>query len=216
MLKRTLDILLASLGIILLLPVWILIGIAIIADDGGPVLFRQIRAGQGKAPFDVLKFRTMRNHKVTRAGRWLRASGLDETLQLLQVLKGEMSLVGPRPLTMADIERLGWNTVQHMDRWCSKPGITGLAQLYSGRGKRLSLFMDRYYTAHQSLWLDLKILALSLPVNLLGKKRVRSWLRRRRTPVSAGWAPTQVPAAQVATIRVGIRALLPGEKMLDP
>lgn len=182
MLKRTLDILLASLGIILLLPVWALIGIAIIVDDGGPVLFRQIRAGRGKEPFEVLKFRTMRNFQVTRAGRWLRASGLDETLQLLQVLKGEMSLVGPRPLTAADIERLGWNTVHHCDRWNGKPGITGLAQLYSGRGKRLSLFMDRYYNAHQSFVLDLKILALSVPMNILGKKRVRVWLRRRRTP----------------------------------
>ena len=212
MLKRALDILLSSLGIVVLLPVWALICFAIADDDGGPFLFRQIRIGRNKEPFEVLKFRTMTHFQVTRVGRWLRTTGLDETLQLLQVLKGDMSLVGPRPLTAADIDRLGWNTIHHLDRWVPKPGITGLAQLYSGRGKRLSLFMDRYYSAHQSPWLDLKILALSVPVNIVGKKRVRAWIRRHRAPMAAannGGIRHRIP---VSTLKASINALISGGK----
>ena len=179
MLKRTLDVTGSSLGMILLWPLWLLICLAIAIEDGAPFIFRQQRLGLFKQPFEVIKFRTMTNRKVTRVGRWLRATGLDETLQLLMVLKGDMSLVGPRPLTAADIERIGWHRESCQDRWEIKPGITGLAQLYSGRGARLSLHLDRYYRTHHSFRLDLKIIVLSALVNLFGKKRVQSWLLHR-------------------------------------
>ena len=105
------------------------IALAIKIDDGGPVFFRQLRAGLDRREFEVLKFRTMRDGAVTRAGRWLRLSGLDELPQFLNVLYGQMSIVGPRPLTVSDIERLGWTEGEVLRRWNVKPGITGLAQI---------------------------------------------------------------------------------------
>lgn len=174
--KRLLDLAGATVGITLLLPAWILISIAIKIDEGSPILFRQYRMGRFQKPFEIIKFRTMSNQKVTKMGRWLRATGLDETLQLLLVIRGDMHLVGPRPLTQTDIERIGWTEKRHLDRWNVKPGITGLAQLYSGRGARVSLYLDRWYITNQSMRLDLFIIFISALVNLFGKKRVQRWM----------------------------------------
>lgn len=171
---------------------WLLGGIAlaILLFDGRPVLFRQQRLGRGKQPFEIYKFRTMRDGKVTAVGRVLRQTGLDETAQIINILRGEMSVVGPRPLTAADISRLGWDDAWHAGRWEIKPGITGLAQLYGGRGAKISWLMDKVYRQRLSPWLDLGILLLTFAVNILGKTRVRQLLQhasstRTFRPVSA-------------------------------
>ena len=108
-----------------LLPLFALIALAIRLDDGGPVLFRQERLGLHRSRFLIFKFRTMRDQQVTRSGAWLRRTGLDETAQVLNVLRGEMSWIGPRPLTEADVQRLGWTGRQHDPRFRIRPGMTG-------------------------------------------------------------------------------------------
>src|SRR5690606_2482111 len=119
-------------------------------DDGGPVLFTQTRVGADRTPFRIYKFRTMRDGKTTRVGRWLRATGLDELPQLVNMLLGDMSLIGPRPLTFEDVARLGWDDGRHDVRFSVRPGVIGLAQLYAGRGKRLSWFLDVRSEEHTS------------------------------------------------------------------
>jgi undecaprenyl phosphate N,N'-diacetylbacillosamine 1-phosphate transferase len=91
---------------------------------------------------------------------------------------GEMSVVGPRPLTSSDVERLGWAEPGHDWRFAVKPGITGLSQLLAGRGARASERLDRLYLRRQSLLLDLRIIALSFAVNIAGKRKVRRFLRQ--------------------------------------
>ncbi len=130
-------------GLMLLSPVFAVVALAILLDDGGPVFFMQSRLGRGRAPFRIYKFRSMREGRVTRAGAWLRTTGLDELPQLVNLLRGDMSLVGPRPLTAEDVRRLGWEGAERDIRWSLRPGIAGLAQLYAGRGARLSWFLDR-------------------------------------------------------------------------
>src|ERR1041384_8527536 len=107
--QRMFDLLGATAGVLLFAPVMLLVGVVIVIDDGGPVLFRQERAGYLREPFEILKFRTMREGQVTRVGRLLRATGLDELPQFFNTLLGHMSAVGPRPLTAEDISRLGWD-----------------------------------------------------------------------------------------------------------
>jgi lipopolysaccharide/colanic/teichoic acid biosynthesis glycosyltransferase len=116
---------------------------------------------------------------VTRVGRLLRATGLDELPQFINVLRGEMSAVGPRPLVEADVVRLGWSETRHDVRWSVPPGLTGLAQVFGTRAARTSLFMDLRYVARRSLWLDVRLIALSFAVNAVGKQRVRALLARR-------------------------------------
>ncbi|HWS27829.1 MAG TPA: sugar transferase [Xanthomonadales bacterium] len=106
----------------LLLPLFALIALAIRLDDGGPVLFHQQRLGRDRNTFLIAKFRTMRGERVTRAGNWLRRSGLDETAQVLNVLRGDMSWIGPRPLTLADVQRLRWTGREHDPRFQLAPG----------------------------------------------------------------------------------------------
>ena len=119
----------------------------------------------------------MNNNRITRIGTWMRATGIDELPQLINVLKNEMSLVGPRPLTEDDISRLGWNEYRYQYRWDMHPGLTGLAQLYAGSGARMSTYMDRIYYRKQSFLFDLWIIFYSFVVNLIGKRRVRVFLR---------------------------------------
>jgi len=177
--KRLFDILCASLGTLSFLPVLLVISCLILLEDGGPVFFRQVRLGKDKKPFTIIKFRSMHDGKVTRVGRWIRSTGLDEVMQFINVLKGEMSMVGPRPLTDEDVMRLGWNNSQVM-RFQSRPGITGLSQLYAGKGARVSAFLDQRYNESNSFTLDLTIIGLSLLVNLLGKRRVKNMLSELR------------------------------------
>ncbi|MBV8783278.1 MAG: sugar transferase [Gammaproteobacteria bacterium] len=174
--KSALDRLAALSGCMLLAPLALGIAAATWLEDGGPPLFRQVRVGAQRRPFTVLKFRTYSNGRVTHVGGLLRRTGLDELPQFLNVWRGEMSVVGPRPLTAADIDRLQWSGLEW--RFAMKPGITGIAQLFGGRDAKHSRRLDRLYLRRQSLPLDARLIALSGVVNLLGKRRVRRWLRR--------------------------------------
>jgi lipopolysaccharide/colanic/teichoic acid biosynthesis glycosyltransferase len=153
------------------------IAAAILVLDGRPILFRQTRLGRLRRPFTILKFRSMRNGEVTAVGRLLRATGLDELPQLINVLVGEISAVGPRPLTEQDVRRLGWHVPACDFRWSVPPGLTGLAQVLGARSARHALRLDRRYIARRNPRLDLWLIAWSFAINVLGKRRVRSILR---------------------------------------
>jgi lipopolysaccharide/colanic/teichoic acid biosynthesis glycosyltransferase len=178
--KRLFDLVGATAGLLAFSPVMAAIASAIVLEDGWPVLFRQERLGRDRRPFAILKFRSMRHGRITRVGRMLRASGLDELPQFVNILRGDMSAVGPRPLTVADVTRLGWMAPRYDFRWRVLPGLTGLAQVTEVRSGRLSLGLDRWYVARQSLALDLRLVAVSFAINALGKQRVRQLLARPR------------------------------------
>lgn len=175
--SRALDLVLLSGGVVIFAPLMAALAVGIVAEDGGPVFFRQERVGRGRVPFRILKLRSMRDEQVTGVGRWIRATGLDEVAQFVNVLRGDMRLVGPRPLTQADLERLGWAGDDMAWRFSVPPGITGLAQVF-GRGARSSLALDRQYIGHASLRLDVELVAISFAMNAGGKARVRSLLQR--------------------------------------
>lgn len=154
---------------ILSLPIIILISIGILIDSGNDVIFRQKRIGQNKNEFTILKFKTMENQKITFIGKIIRKLGLDEIPQLINIIKGEMAFVGPRPLTGYDIDRLGWNKIEYNKRWSVKPGITGLAQLSKTCNSSLALKNDIHYIENKSFLLDLKLIVKSLLVPIIGK-----------------------------------------------
>lgn len=173
--KRAFDIILSLTAILILLPLFVIIIIAIRLDSKGAAIFKQQRAGKGAAPFTMYKFRTMKafcepfgdspkngqDPRITRVGRLLRESSLDEMPQLFNVLKGQMSFVGPRPLYVSQIGE--WTDFQRR-RLEVKPGITGLAQI-SGRGAltiEQKLQLDVQYVDAASLKLDFKILLATL------------------------------------------------------
>jgi exopolysaccharide biosynthesis polyprenyl glycosylphosphotransferase len=171
--KRILDLAGAGLALLLASPLLLLAALAIKLDDRGPVLYRQRRVGRDGEEFDLLKLRTMivgaeaqgagwavnaGDPRITRAGRVLRRLSLDELPQLWNVVRGEMSLVGPRPTLAYQVERY---TPRQRRRLEVKPGITGWAQV-QGRARvpwddRIEF--DVWYVEHRSLWLDLRILA---------------------------------------------------------
>jgi lipopolysaccharide/colanic/teichoic acid biosynthesis glycosyltransferase len=176
--KRLFDLVGAAGGLLAFSPAMAVIAAAIVLEDGGPVLFRQERIGRRRRPFTILKFRSMRDGRITRVGRMLRATGLDELPQFINILRGDMSAVGPRPLTESDVTRLGWTAPRYDFRWRVPPGLTGLAQVTEARSGRLSLGLDRRYVARQSLSLDVRLVAISFAINALGKERVRRLLVR--------------------------------------
>jgi lipopolysaccharide/colanic/teichoic acid biosynthesis glycosyltransferase len=176
--KRLFDLVGAVAGLLAFAPAMAAIAGAIVLEDGSPVLFRQERLGRRRRPFTILKFRSMRAGRITRVGRLLRATGLDELPQFINILRGDMSAVGPRPLTESDVTRLGWTTPRYDFRWQVPPGLTGLAQVTEGRSGRLSLGLDRRYVTRQTLSLDACLVALSFAINALGKERVRRLLIR--------------------------------------
>lgn len=170
--KRLFDIMGAIIGIIILGPIIILVAMLVISFDGPPILFRQSRAGLNGRKFELIKFRTMLhsemgndrplsdNERITRIGKLLRRTSLDELPQLWNVIKGEMSLVGPRPLLM---DYLPLYTCEQSYRHEVKPGITGWAQV-NGRNSiswEDRFVLDAWYVDNQSFLLDLKILLLT-------------------------------------------------------
>lgn len=192
--KTWMDRALAAIGLAILLPVFAIIAVAILCTSPGPVFFRQRRAGLHGDPFEMWKFRTMcadaeqlrdelasRNvmqgpvfkveddPRVTKFGKWLRLTSMDELPQLLNVLKGEMSLVGPRPLPVYEVEK--FERTAHRRRLSMKPGLTCLWQI-RGRNKvtdfRDWVRMDLEYIDNWSVFLDLYILIRTIPVVLAG------------------------------------------------
>jgi len=171
--KRLMDISISALALISLSPLMAIIAIAVRVTMGSPVLFRQRRPGLHGRPFTLVKFRTMAvprdaegnflpdGERLTRLGRFLRSTSLDELPQLINVLRGEMSLVGPRPLLVQYLAR--YNDEQ-MRRHEVKPGVTGWAQV-NGRNAlswEEKFKLDVWYVDHRSPMLDLKILAMTL------------------------------------------------------
>ncbi len=171
---RSLDILIALIALTVLIPLLIIIPILITIDDHGPVFFSQVRLGKNKQPFKVWKFRTMKNQNITRVGKWLRPTAIDEFLQFLHILQGHMTLVGPRPLTKYDISRLAWNGPHHEKRWNTKPGITGIAQIYGGTSANHSWQLEQFYIKNKSFSLDIKIIILSALIPIFGKHRIKT------------------------------------------
>lgn len=143
--------------------------------DGGPVLFRQTRLGVGRRPFTIHKLRTMREGQVTRIGRFLRGTGLDELPQLADIALGRMRFIGPRPLTEADVMRLEWGSPAYDGRWLVAPGLTGFAQLAPVCDRAVSWSLDDFYARHRSARLDLRITAASCLALVAGKERAKGW-----------------------------------------
>jgi sugar transferase EpsL len=177
--KRALDVVVSVIALVLLSPVLIAVAL-LVWREGHPVLFRQQRPGYKCVPFFALKFRSMTDKRdeqgrllpdgarITRLGAFLRRSSLDELPQFWNVLRGDMSLVGPRPLLMQYLHRY---TPEQARRHSVPPGITGWTQV-NGRndlawGKKLAL--DIWYVDHWSLWLDLRILAITVWKVLMGE-----------------------------------------------
>ncbi|MHA3114592.1 sugar transferase [Acinetobacter sp. ANC 4635] len=169
MIKRWLDMIIALTALILLSPVLLVVAYKVRKNLGSPVLFRQTRPGLHGQSFEMIKFRTMKDaidkdgnplpdsERLTDFGKKLRATSLDELPELWNVLKGDMSLVGPRPLLM---EYLPLYDVEQAKRHNARPGITGYAQV-NGRntiGWEEKFKLDTWYVEHQSFWLDIKIL----------------------------------------------------------
>ncbi|MEM9580074.1 MAG: sugar transferase [Pseudomonadota bacterium] len=173
MMKRALDIFGAGVGLLLLSPVIAYLAWRIRREMGSPVIFRQMRPGKGGAPFEMMKFRTMKDatgpdghplpdaERMTPLGAKLRSTSLDELPELVNVLKGEMSLVGPRPLLM---EYLPLYSPEQARRHELRPGVTGWAQI--GGRNALSwpekFKLDLWYVENRTFWLDLKILWLTV------------------------------------------------------
>jgi lipopolysaccharide/colanic/teichoic acid biosynthesis glycosyltransferase len=177
-LKRAFDVVGACAGLLVFTPVMAVAIVSVLIDDGRPVLFRQQRLGYRRRPFSIIKIRTMRDGRITRVGRVLRATGLDEVTQFINILSGEMSAVGPRPLTEDDVRCLGWTGAAFDFRWDNKPGLTGLAQLVAAPSTDEALELDRTYTARWNPLLDCQLIALSFAVNVFGKSRVQQRLRQ--------------------------------------
>ncbi len=180
MIKRLFDIVVSGISTILLLPMLIVIAVVIWVADRQNPLFLQERLGVGMSPFIIIKYRSMRQGAITPFGRVLRSTGIDELPQLLNVVFGTMSLVGPRPLTHADVVRLGWNNDRYRSRWSLRPGIVGLAQLSNVCDAKMSWLYDRSYARDRSLWMDIKILVASAIIVIVGKRHVQQWVHRRR------------------------------------
>jgi lipopolysaccharide/colanic/teichoic acid biosynthesis glycosyltransferase len=173
------DVVGALAGLVVFAPVMAAVAVAVLIDDGPPVFFRQERFGYRRRPFHILKFRSMRDGRVTRVGGWLRATGLDEITQFVNILRGDMSAVGPRPLTADDVARLGWQGSEFDFRWACRPGLTGLAQLAGARADDDALQFDRVHAGEWRPSLDCQLIAWSFAVNAFGKARIRRWIRLR-------------------------------------
>jgi len=190
-LKRPFDFTLALLGLVLSSALWPLFCLAIYVEDRGPFLFFQERCGKGGTPFQLIKFRTMRykvdnrnlvidvesDTRITRVGRVLRATAIDELPSLINILKGDISFVGPKalPFKIEDEESVRYDNITEVPgyevRSQVKPGLTGMAQVYTPKDiDRSSKFRyDNLYVEKMSLWLDLKLIFLSFWITFRGK-----------------------------------------------
>lgn len=196
-LKRVIDLVLATVGMALLAPVFVVLAWRVRREFGSQILFRQPRPGLHGEVFELRKIRTMTDERdadgellpdeqrLTAFGRWLRSTSLDELPELVNVLRGEMSLVGPRPLLVAYLEHYSPEQARRHD---VRPGITGWAQI-NGRNDMPwpdKLALDVWYVDHRSLWLDLRIMLRTL------------WVMVRREGVSLDGHATTVRFDEVA------------------
>lgn len=184
-LKRTLDILLGTLVILVSTPLWLLFSIAIRLEDGAPVFYGQKRVGKNGQVFAILKFRTLLKTAdqgvsswqvpgqkwVTKVGGLLRQTALDELPQVLSILKGDMSFVGPRAMPVEEFDRFKGKIQGLEQRFMTRPGLTGLAQVYgkATRNVHTKLRYDLLYIKNQSLWLDIKLIAMSFWITFQGR-----------------------------------------------
>jgi lipopolysaccharide/colanic/teichoic acid biosynthesis glycosyltransferase len=197
--KRTFDCTLAGVGLVLSAPLWVVLAAAVKLEDGGPVLFRQARVGLDGRTFQALKFRSMipdaeartgpvqateHDPRITRIGRMMRATAMDELPQLWNIFSGDMSFVGPRPLRPGEVEVRGDGQLVQLDaipgyrtRHSIRPGLTGLTQVYASRDiSRTSKFrLDQVYVRRRNFWLDVKLIALSFWITGTG-----AWEKRNR------------------------------------
>jgi lipopolysaccharide/colanic/teichoic acid biosynthesis glycosyltransferase len=194
-LKRPFDIALATTMLVVSAPVWAAIALAIKLEDGGPVFYRQERWGRDQTRFCVLKFRSMvassdrdygvrqatqDDNRITRVGRFLRAMGLDELPQLVNILCGDMSFVGPRALATDERNQDGVpiryeGTAGFATRLLVRPGLTGLATIYLPKdaSSRLKFRTDLLYVRRLSFWLDVRLVVLSFWISFRGKWETR-------------------------------------------
>jgi lipopolysaccharide/colanic/teichoic acid biosynthesis glycosyltransferase len=197
MLKRGFDIFLSGAGLIASAPLWALVAAAIRLEDGGPVFFRQERAGIGGRSFMAFKFRSMRpdaeagvgaiqaaehDPRVTRVGRLLRATAMDELPQLWNIFRGDMSFVGPRALRPGEIEQGRDGVLERLEdvpgyttRISVRPGLTGVAQVYAPRDvpRRHKFRYDRIYVRRRSWWLDVRLILISFWISVHGTWEAR-------------------------------------------
>jgi lipopolysaccharide/colanic/teichoic acid biosynthesis glycosyltransferase len=197
LLKRLLDVLISLTMLLASIPLSLLIAIAIKFEDGGPIFYRQERWGRFGKKFMVFKFRTMipdadkkfglrqakeNDHRITRVGRFLRSAGLDELPQILNILRGEMSFVGPRALAVGEIifdkqgQRIAYEkTPGFHRRQVARPGLTSLATIYIPKDSpaHQKFRYDLYYVRKISLGLDIRLIALSFWISFRGKWETR-------------------------------------------
>jgi lipopolysaccharide/colanic/teichoic acid biosynthesis glycosyltransferase len=194
--KRGLDVLLSGTGLLVSSPLWLVIAALIKWEDGGPIFFSQERVGRGGREFRALKFRSMRTDaeargpmqsgendpRVTRLGRLLRATAMDELPQLWNIFRGDMSFVGPRALRPGEIEVNGKGATERLEdvpgfgtRCAVRPGLTGVAQIYAPRDivRRHKFRYDRVYIQRQSFWLDVRLILLSFWITFRGAWETR-------------------------------------------
>jgi exopolysaccharide biosynthesis polyprenyl glycosylphosphotransferase len=201
--SRGMSFFLSALALVVTAPLWPLIAIAIRLDSPGPAIFRQDRVGRAARTFRLLKFRSMcaergggsswvrdNTARITRVGRFLRWSHLDELPQLLNVLRGDMNLVGPRPHPVANFALFNAAIPYYGLRAAIRPGVTGWAQVCYRYANTLAeesakMRYDLYYIKHRSLWFDLRILARTARVLLLGLRRERA-MTTRESPAITG------------------------------
>jgi len=195
--KRALDVVLSGAGLVASAPLWGLIALLIKLEDGGPVFYGQERSGLNGVPFEVKKFRSMIPHaeasvgavqatehdpRVTRIGRLLRATAMDELPQLWNIFRGDMSFTGPRALRPGEIEAGGSGELERLEdvpgfneRSSVRPGLTGIAQIYAPRDitRRWKFKYDLLYVRRQSFWLDVRLILLSFWITFRGSWEAR-------------------------------------------
>ena len=202
-LKRGFDVALSGAGLVFSSPIWLMVAIAIVVEDGRPVFFCQNRWGRGGTTFSALKFRTMwksagsmrsiqagqEDPRITKVGRFLRACAMDELPQLWNIFCGDMSFVGPRALPINEIQSGSAEDVPDeavrgfKERLSVRPGLTGIAQIFADRDttREKKFRYDNFYIRRQEFGFDLRLILLSFYISFLGRWEVRGGkLKQRR------------------------------------